>query len=412
MAGITQFLFGDRKSWLQRVAENHQVYRVGLGNLGVTFVFDPNLFNDVMAQDGEGFEGSTARQRLGSAFPRFSVFAADKSRHAVLRHANAKAFQSANKALCKSFRSSLPERIASRGTASMSEVVDGWLSRLVCRLAIGRVDEALMELASRNFQSLANLSLPGLMSPALSKLAPFRKQQQTNQRNSKKLTNAISEILEEVSYTSESSLRTFAELESEGKISREEVIHSIAFFISAAYRGLRSVLDSVATCLANHTEWQNKLRETSRTDRGPRELSRACVKEALRMYPMVPLVMRQATKRMTIGDHVLEAGELVAAAPVTWQLDDRYFDNPKEFQPDRFLHRSVPKGHLLAFGGGKHRCIGSGWTVNTIAYVIVELLSVAEFSVADQEIGKCQWRGILMQLPKNAYQLKAREDAA
>lgn len=77
------------------------------------------------------------------------------------------------------------------------------------------------------------------------------------------------------------------------------------------------------------------------------------ITESLRMYPPVPLLIRKANKDYHIegSKHVIPKGQQVIIPLVAFHYDDRYWDEPKSFNPDRFATLSDRKnGAFLPFG--------------------------------------------------------------
>jgi cytochrome P450 len=55
------------------------------------------------------------------------------------------------------------------------------------------------------------------------------------------------------------------------------------------------------------------------------------------------------------------AGTLVGVSPLLLHHDPRWFDNPEEFDPDRWLdgrQKTLPRNAYLPFGTGPRACIG------------------------------------------------------
>lgn len=90
-----------------------------------------------------------------------------------------------------------------------------------------------------------------------------------------------------------------------------------------------------------------------------------CIDETLRIYPILGLLFRTASKDYNIPDSdiVLEKGTSVFISVMGVQRDPAIFENPLEFKPERFLHSSVGNGNseglfYLPFGAGGRSCIG------------------------------------------------------
>ncbi|WP_132058147.1 cytochrome P450 [Halorussus amylolyticus] len=86
----------------------------------------------------------------------------------------------------------------------------------------------------------------------------------------------------------------------------------------------------------------------------------AVVKEAMRLYPPAHEIRREPAKDVTFGDYAVPEGSLLVLP--TWVLhrDDRFWDDPEAFRPERWLEadRDRPEYAYFPFGGGPRRCIG------------------------------------------------------
>ncbi|MCH9687112.1 MAG: cytochrome P450 [Deltaproteobacteria bacterium] len=125
--------------------------------------------------------------------------------------------------------------------------------------------------------------------------------------------------------------------------------------------------------LNQHPQWIERLRaEQTRVlgDRTSLELEdlRAMtelewvVKEALRMYPPIIMVMRRMLEGFDFGGYHVPEGSMVMASPALAHRIPEVFTNPHRFEPDRFgPEREEDRKHpmsFISFGGGRHRCMG------------------------------------------------------
>lgn len=97
------------------------------------------------------------------------------------------------------------------------------------------------------------------------------------------------------------------------------------------------------------------------------DLLHQCVKETLRMYPPLIILMRKCLEPMTYTDEagkeiLIPKGDIVAVSPPVAHRLETVFKNPLEFEPERFMGDRVEdtkeKNSFLAFGGGRHGCLG------------------------------------------------------
>ncbi|CAN4088027.1 unnamed protein product [Withania somnifera] len=98
----------------------------------------------------------------------------------------------------------------------------------------------------------------------------------------------------------------------------------------------------------------------------------AVIKESLRLHSPVPLLPREALKDTKVLGYDVAAGTQVLVCPWAISRDPTIWENPEEFQPERFLDSSVDyKGlhfELIPFGAGRRGCPGI-----TFAKVVNEL---------------------------------------
>ncbi len=86
--------------------------------------------------------------------------------------------------------------------------------------------------------------------------------------------------------------------------------------------------------------------------------------ESMRLYPPIWTTGRMAFQPFELGGYPIPAGAMLAAPPLITHRDPRWFDDPLEFQPDRWTPEFREGLHRFAyfpFGGGPRLCIGEGF---------------------------------------------------
>lgn len=107
-------------------------------------------------------------------------------------------------------------------------------------------------------------------------------------------------------------------------------------------------------------------------------------KEALRLYPPVTLLLRQAIEPFTLAGIQLRKGSLCFVP--TWSLhrNPEVWPNPQVFDPDRFTAEAEAKRHKAAwlpFGLGPRVCIGNHFAMLEGPLVLATLLQHARLEV-------------------------------
>jgi cytochrome P450 len=83
------------------------------------------------------------------------------------------------------------------------------------------------------------------------------------------------------------------------------------------------------------------------------------VREAMRLYPPIHTIPRRTTRPVTVGGYRIPADGEVHVSVVRIHRDDRFFDDPLSFRPDRWVDDDDrPRFAYLPFGAGSRRCIG------------------------------------------------------
>jgi cytochrome P450 len=123
--------------------------------------------------------------------------------------------------------------------------------------------------------------------------------------------------------------------------------------------------------LSLHPEIERKLHdEVSRVlgDRVPvvadleqLEYATLVVHEALRLYPPVWIIPRDAIEDDEIGGYRVPAKSTVLLCPYLIQRHPGFWENPEAFDPDRFrpeVSKGRPRYAYFPFGGGPRLCMG------------------------------------------------------
>lgn len=95
------------------------------------------------------------------------------------------------------------------------------------------------------------------------------------------------------------------------------------------------------------------------------------IDEGLRMCPIATELHRRATKRYTlIGKNdisvPIKIGDAIWIPMYTIHMDEKYFESPNEFNPERFNEvnrKNIIRGTYAPFGIGPRDCIGCRYTV-------------------------------------------------
>ncbi|HVR89771.1 MAG TPA: cytochrome P450 [Novosphingobium sp.] len=177
----------------------------------------------------------------------------------------------------------------------------------------------------------------------------------------------------------------------------DQVVDHMIFLMMAAHDTITSSATSLVWLLAQHPEWQEKLRAealavtggTGRPldydDMAKLELTEMAFKEALRLIPPVPSIPRRALREFAFGGYRIPAGTGVGISPSAVHMDPEHWPDPERFDPLRFTAELTAKRHKYAwvpFGGGAHMCIGLHFAYMQIKILMAQMLTRYEIRIA------------------------------
>jgi len=119
--------------------------------------------------------------------------------------------------------------------------------------------------------------------------------------------------------------------------------------------------------LANHPEVERAVQAEADAVEGPvtfeavRELDliERVIQESMRLYPPVYVIFRQPTRDVELGGYRVPKGASVMLPQWAVHRSPDFWDEPDQFDPDRWLDQSDrPRFAYFPFGGGPRHCIG------------------------------------------------------
>ena len=115
------------------------------------------------------------------------------------------------------------------------------------------------------------------------------------------------------------------------------------------------------------------------------DLLENCVKETLRMYPPLILLLRKVLIPLQYKNYIIPKGDIIVATPPVGNFLEDTYTNPHTFDPDRFLNAntgSEPNSYI-SFGGGRHTCLGQYFGILQIKTIWSTLLRKYDFEIID-----------------------------
>ena len=175
----------------------------------------------------------------------------------------------------------------------------------------------------------------------------------------------------------------------------QQVRDEVMTLLLAGHETTAVSLSWIWLLLSRHPEVEEKLHSELRTvlnGRSPRlhdlaglPYTERVVKEAMRLYPPVWAIVRAAVKDCEIGGYLIPAKSPVIMSQWVMHRDQRFYDRPTQFLPDRWLdqhYQTAPRFSYFPFGGGPRICIGASFATTEAALVLATIAQHYQVRVA------------------------------
>ncbi|XP_044742783.1 cytochrome P450 4C1-like [Chrysoperla carnea] len=106
------------------------------------------------------------------------------------------------------------------------------------------------------------------------------------------------------------------------------------------------------------------------------------LKESMRLYSTVPIIAREITKDIQMGDFLIPKGSTCVIPILSLHRDHNLWKEPLKFDPERFTPENMKGRHPYAyipFGGGPRNCIGIRYASMFMKTLLATLLCRYEF---------------------------------
>ncbi len=153
----------------------------------------------------------------------------------------------------------------------------------------------------------------------------------------------------------------------------QEMVDQVAIFFLAGHETSASALAWTLYLLAMYPEWQDKLAEeagaldTSDFAAMSRlKLSRDVFREALRLYPPVPMMVREAACPERFRGRDIPEGAQIVISPWHLHRQERLWERPDEFDPTRWgteNGKTCQRNAFIPFSTGSRVCPGAGFAM-------------------------------------------------
>jgi len=166
---------------------------------------------------------------------------------------------------------------------------------------------------------------------------------------------------------------TTADPETGEKFDADEMVDQVAIFFLAGHETSASALAWALYLMATHPDWQNRVAKEALALEAPDfsvmsklKVSRDVFREALRLYPPVPMMVREAGCPERFRDRAVPKGAQVVISPWHLHRQERLWENPDGFDPSRWQTengQTCARHAFIPFSAGPRVCPGAGFAM-------------------------------------------------
>lgn len=191
-------------------------------------------------------------------------------------------------------------------------------------------------------------------------------------------------------------IMTTADPETGERFDTAEMVDQVAIFFLAGHETSASALAWCLYLVAMFPEWQDKLAAEAEVLTQPDfavmsrlRLSRDVFREALRLYPPVPMMVRETACPERLRERDLPKGTQIVVSPWHLHRHTRLWDNPDGFDPARWSTengKTCLRDAFIPFSAGARVCTGAGFAMVEGPLILSMLLREYRFELVPGKV--------------------------
>ncbi|MHC0440174.1 cytochrome P450 [Flavobacterium sp. 3-210] len=169
-------------------------------------------------------------------------------------------------------------------------------------------------------------------------------------------------------------------------MSMQQLIDEIKVLFIAGHETTANALTFTLHFLGKYPDVQQKVFDEiteieSQTDDVIEQLQKmsyinAVLNESMRLYPPAWITDRQNVEDDVVGNFKIKKGTLIGISFFELHRNPKYWENPDEFIPERFLGEQKKQSmqYFYPFGAGPRMCIGAGFAIYEMCLAISQIV--------------------------------------
>ena len=192
-------------------------------------------------------------------------------------------------------------------------------------------------------------------------------------------------------------IMTTADPETGQTFTTAEMVDQVAIFFLAGHETSASALSWALYLLATHPDVQDRVAAEvaalpdppGMSDLSRLRLTRDVFRETLRLYPPVPMMVRENTRPEEMRGRAVRPGAQIVISPWHLHRHDRIWDDPDGFDPDRWTRDETKvsqRDGYLPFSAGPRVCTGAGFAMVEGVLMLAALLRERRFQPVEGRV--------------------------
>ncbi|MFK7876672.1 MAG: cytochrome P450 [Paracoccaceae bacterium] len=180
------------------------------------------------------------------------------------------------------------------------------------------------------------------------------------------------------------------------RFTRDEMVDQVAIFFLAGHETSASALSWALYLLATHPDLQDQVAAEAKavdfshfSEISRLKLTRDVFRETLRLYPPVPMMVREATCPERFRDRDVPRGAQIVISPWHLHRHSRLWDNPDGFDPMRWETdngKSCMRNAFFPFSAGARVCTGAGFAMAEGVILLAQIMKSFHVEAFDNDV--------------------------
>jgi cytochrome P450 len=367
------------------------VFTIRLVPEGMPLVYftRPDQIKELFAGDPDVFHAGKGNAILGPIMGEHSVLLVDGGEHRRARKLLMPAFGHAALARYREIVERLSDQEIARWESGVEfrslERMNALTLEIILQVVFGVTDEARLAALRPVVNKTVNIGPAVLLGWGYPKLQKFGIWKKTVD-NQRVLDRLLYEVIAERRTAADvaerddvlSQLLSVGAVEGETPLTDAELRDQLVTLLLAGHETTASALSWTLYELGRHPELMARAAQAAAD--GDDDFLEACMKEAMRLHPVIPMVLRQLQAPATIGGIDLPAGAAAGASIIISHGRADNHEDPTAYRPDRFVGGQPAPNTWIPFGGGVRRCIGAGFSLMEGVVILRHIVSTYDVS--------------------------------